>query len=224
VTPLAVGFLIAASVLAVADWYAVARQDARLEYPTKPAVMVALAVVALALETDLDARRIAVVVALAFSLAGDVFLMLRRTRVSSGAMTYVEKGYFVPGLASFLIAHLAYIVGFQIEGGPVWLAVLLFVAVRMATLPITVKLIGALRANDQVELTAPVRAYAIAISGMVAAAGATGDPVAIVGAILFLFSDFLIAWSRFVTPLTWAPLAIIVTYHLGQTALVLSLL
>ena len=39
------------------------------------------------------------VTGLAFSLAGDVFLML--------------KGYFIPGLASFLVAHLCYIALFR---------------------------------------------------------------------------------------------------------------
>jgi hypothetical protein len=36
-------------------------------------------------------------------------------------------------------------------------------------------------------------------------------------------SDSLIAWNRFVKPLSWAPVVIMVTYHMGQTGLVLSL-
>jgi uncharacterized membrane protein YhhN len=61
------------------------------------------------------------------------------------------------------------------------------------------------------------------ISAMVSAALATGVVLAAVGAALFFASDTLIAWERFVRPRTWAPLAIIVTYHLGQAGLTLSL-
>jgi uncharacterized membrane protein YhhN len=74
------------------------------------------------------------------------------------------------------------------------------------------------------ELVGPVVAYMAVISVMVACALGTGDPVAAGGAALFLLSDSLIAWNRFVRPLAWAPVTIMVTYHLAQTGLVLSLL
>ena len=44
-----------------------------------------------------------------------------------------------------------------------------------------------------------------------------------IGAVLFYCSDALIAWRRFVRPKPWQPLVIIVTYHLAQAGLVLSL-
>jgi uncharacterized membrane protein YhhN len=47
--------------------------------------------------------------------------------------------------------------------------------------------------------------------------------LAVGGAALFFASDTLIAWNRFVRPRPWMPLAIIVTYHVGQAGLVLSL-
>jgi uncharacterized membrane protein YhhN len=219
VTGTSTALLIAAGTLALVDWVAVGRQNARLEYVTKPATLVALIGATVALEPEIDGRRIAVVVALVLSLAGDIFLMLRHSE--PGGPT--QKGYFVQGLAAFLLAHIAYVAAFQIEGGAVWLVLLLFVVLRAATLPITARLTGALRSTDQGKLAGPIRAYAIAITGMVAAVTATGDPLAIAGAFLFLASDLLIAWSRFVTPWTWAPVGIIVTYHLGQMGLVLSL-
>ena len=69
----------------------------------------------------------------------------------------------------------------------------------------------------------PVAAYVVVISAMVSAAIATGIALAIAGAALFFASDTLIAWNRFVRPRPWMPLAIIVTYHVGQAGLVLSL-
>src|SRR5437764_844201 len=50
------------------------------------------------------------------------------------------------------------------------------------------------------------------------------DPVAGAGAALFAGSDSMIAWNRFVRPFPWAAVGIMVTYHLGQAALVASLL
>ena len=58
---------------------------------------------------------------------------------------------------------------------------------------------------------------------MVVCALADGNPLAIVGALLFYSSDALIAWNRFVRPLVVAPVLIMVTYHLAQAAFVLSL-
>jgi uncharacterized membrane protein YhhN len=62
-----------------------------------------------------------------------------------------------------------------------------------------------------------------AISAMVASAVATGDVRAVAGAGLFYASDTLIALDRFERSRPWAGLAIMVTYHLGQVWLVLSL-
>jgi uncharacterized membrane protein YhhN len=49
-------------------------------------------------------------------------------------------------------------------------------------------------------------------------------PFAAAGALLFMTSDALIGWNRFVRSLAWAPLAIIVTYHVAQMLLVVSFL
>jgi uncharacterized membrane protein YhhN len=40
------------------------------------------------------------------------------------------------------------------------------------------------------------------------------------GAVLFLVSDTTLAWNRFVQPLNNGPLLVIITYHLGQLALI----
>jgi uncharacterized membrane protein YhhN len=56
----------------------------------------------------------------------------------------------------------------------------------------------------------------------VAAIGA-GPAVAAAGAVLFVTSDAVIGWSRFVGPVPNHRLVIMVTYHLAQVLLVLSL-
>lgn len=189
---------------------AVGRGRKRLEYLCKPAVMALLIWLALALHPARPGARAWFVAALALSLAGDVFLML-------------PSDAFVPGLASFLLGHVAYVVGLRIMGGPWWWAALALVALVAPGAIIGGRILGALASTGQRELLGPVAVYMVAISTMVASALASRRPLAMVGAALFYASDSLIAWNRFVRPLRWAPLAIIVTYHLAQAGLVLSL-
>jgi uncharacterized membrane protein YhhN len=61
------------------------------------------------------------------------------------------------------------------------------------------------------------------ISLMVASAIGTGHLLAVAGAASFYASDALIAWNRFVRGTAHAGVAIMVTYHLAQMGLVLSL-
>ena len=198
-----------AGACALVDWIAVGRRSKILEYVSKPATLGLLIAAALALDPQQPGRRAWFVVALALSLAGDVFLMLRRER-------------FVAGLVSFLLAHLAYIVGFQIGPGHLWLAAIAFVVIRLGTLVLNVRVANGAGAKDA-RLEGPVRAYSYVVTGTLAAAAGSGDGVAIGGAALFFLSDALIGWTRFVRPYEWAPVAIHATYHVGQALLVVSL-
>lgn len=195
-----VTWLVVAGVLAVGDWIAVALRITRLEYVCKPATMLALVGVAATVDTADDAARAWFIAAVLLSMLGDVFLMLPSDR-------------FVPGLASFLLAHVAYTIG--LSAFDLW-ALVLVVAVS-ALLAVRI-----LRAADR-DLRGPVAAYIVVIAAMVTSALSSGDAMAIAGASLFYASDATIAWNRFVKPLRWAPLFIIVTYHLGQAGLVMSL-
>jgi uncharacterized membrane protein YhhN len=89
-------------------------------------------------------------------------------------------------------------------------------------IPLGVHLVRAVRASAPAVVT-PVVAYTVVIAVMVASATGLGNGWAIVGAWLFFASDALIGETRFVRPITGGGLAIIVTYHVGQAALVLSL-
>lgn len=183
-----------------------ARRVKPLEYVAKPATLALLTGVALVLSPENETRRTWFVIALVLSLAGDVFLMLPRD-------------LFVAGLASFLLAHVAYIAGFGLDDA--WPAI---VVVAVLVVPIAVPILRALVAQRERGLVGPVVAYMAVITLMGACAVGSGNVVAAVGAILFMASDSLIAWNRFVDPKPWAPVAIIVLYHLGQLGLVVSLL
>jgi len=172
--------------------------------------MVVLIGVALAIDVD-PAVRWWFVAALVLSMLGDVFLMLPDERL------------FVAGLGSFLLGHLAYIGGLWTDGvsaAPLSIGLaLVLIAVVVVGRPV----VRSVRRGDDPSMETPVIAYMAVISLMVASAMGTGEALAIVGAGLFYCSDSLIAWRRFVRPKPWQPLAIIVTYHVAQAGLVLSL-
>lgn len=205
-------FLAVAAVCAVADWIVVASGERghRLEYFVKPATTVALIVVALALEPESSTQRAWFVAALILSLAGDVFLML-------------PADVFVAGLASFLLAHIAYIVGFAVSGYDAGTASVGIGVAALAAATLGVRILREVRARHG-PLLGPVAVYMTVISAMVVFAFGSKEPLAIAGALLFYSSDSLIAWDRFVDPKRWARPAIMSTYHLAQAALVLSLI
>jgi uncharacterized membrane protein YhhN len=205
-----IALLAATVVVAAVDWWAVGTDRRRVEYVAKPLTMVVLIAAALALDPADGTARTWFVVALVLSLAGDVFLMLPRD-------------LFVAGLASFLLGHLAYIVGLW-SLGPSVLGLVVGAAIIAVALPLLgLRILRAVRAGDEPELTLPVTVYVLVISAMVVAAGASGSPLALAGALSFYASDALIAWTRFIQPLAWGRVAVMVTYHAAQVALVASL-
>jgi alkenylglycerophosphocholine/alkenylglycerophosphoethanolamine hydrolase len=210
VTAAALVALVIAGLLAAGDWYSRWRDNAPLEYVCKPGTLVALIAAATLLDPDTSAVRAWFVAALALSLVGDVLLML-------------PKEQFVGGLAAFLLAHICFIGGFVADGlpGPAFALSLAGTAVVLA--PVARRVLRGVQANEP-ALRPPVVAYLVVIGVMLAAAVASGNTIAAVGAVLFVTSDSMIAWSKFVAPVDAAPVAIMVTYHLAQAGFVLSLL
>ena len=194
---------------ALANWIAVGRGAKALEYVAKPLTLALFIGAALALDPADDTVRAWFVLALVLCLVGDIVLMLPRD-------------LFVFGLAAFLLGHLAYVVGLQLDGQSGRWFVAGLAVVLVGVVVVGVRVVRAVRA-DGPAMVGPVTAYMAVISLMVACAFGTGDGFAIAGALLFYGSDALIAWNRFVRPAAWAGVVIMVTYHLGQLGLVLSL-
>lgn len=197
---MAVCAVVAFGAFALADWIAVAQGWKRVEYVAKPAALVALVVYA-ALGPAASPWLLA---ALVFSLLGDMALML-------------PADLFVAGLGAFLLAHIAYIIDFDAA----LVARLIWLAGTLALLsPLAFRLV---RSVNDARLRPAVAAYILVIAFMVASALASGNVLAAAGAILFMVSDTLIAWNRFVHRLAWAQPAIMITYHLAQFGLASAL-
>ncbi|MGL6110656.1 MAG: lysoplasmalogenase [Rubrivivax sp.] len=155
-------------------------------------------------------RRRWVLAGLALSLCGDV------------ALLWPQQG-FLPGLVSFLLAHLAYLFAFTREG------------VRLAARSLPFVLYGVLAAvilwqlwpGVPAGLRLPVLAYVLCLASMAAQAAVVGlmsrstvsqraGAVLALGGALFLASDALLASNKFAGPLPLAGLWILCTYWLAQ--------
>jgi len=209
-TTLAWAFAGAALAVALVEWWATYARKGTIRYVTKPLSLALLIGVAVTLEPFDGTVRAWFVAGLVLSLAGDVFLL-------------GSEKLFVGGLASFLLGHLAYVVGLQLgrESWP-WLAVgVVVVAVAIAT--IGRRIVSGVRTNPEHgggELVGPVIAYLVVISAMVVSAFGTASAVAVAGAMLFYASDATLAWNRFIEERRLGGVAVMVTYHLGQAGLV----
>lgn len=199
-----------AIVVAAVDWFAVARNNLRLRWASKPGTIAFLIAAAVALHPASGGMRSAFVVALLLSLVGDTVLLLG------------QPGFNI-GLGAFLAAHIAFCVGFVLGGLDRGLLVYATTAVVVVSLAVGGRIIWSVLQAGKGTLALPVGAYLLALAAMVALAGGSARPAALAGAALSYASDGLIAWDQFVKPLPWSPLPVIVTYHVGQALLVLAL-
>jgi alkenylglycerophosphocholine hydrolase len=199
-----------AALASAGDLTAILRHNKRLEYATKPAVMVLLIAAALLIHPASQGERALFVIALVLGLIGDVLLML-------------PDDFLLAGIGAFLAGHLAYAAGFRFAGfNPVGLIAGFIIAAATAGFFLR-SVLSALRTSGRDKLQNPVLAYAIVISLMTVSATASGNLVAAAGGLLFFFSDVIFAWYRFVKPVRWGQPVNIVMYQAGQALLVLSL-
>jgi uncharacterized membrane protein YhhN len=213
--------------VAAVDWVAVAKNWKKVEYIAKPAAMlVLLGLLALA-GGFRSLPLICFGLGIFFSLAGDVFLMISYARFSDR--------WFLPGLAAFLCAHLSYIVGLNSplpNLSPVW-SLGLAVILALGAARVLGRIIDGVRQKGLPRLVRPVKLYGTVITLMLlsalltlnnAAWSTSAGGLVTLGAILFYFSDVLLAWNKFVRPIRNGRLANMILYHLGQAALVAGVL
>lgn len=180
-------------------------------YLCKPLTMVWVILIALLPPHGASpAYRVLIVGGLLASLVGDVLLML-------------PKDHFLAGLGAFLGAHILYTVAFFVQArslGP-WYLVAPFVLILGFFTRWLWPHLGALQL--------PVLVYEIVILTMAWRAwvawttlGADRALWAAAGATLFVASDVMLAYNRFLRPLKGAPIWILGAYFVAQWLLALS--
>jgi alkenylglycerophosphocholine/alkenylglycerophosphoethanolamine hydrolase len=191
----------------------------KLEFIAKPAVIVCLFIWLYA-TAGLQGALLWFGIGLLFSLVGDI------------ALLFIDR-FFMLGLIAFLLAHIAYLIGFNTplpQTTTVW-SILLAVVIGLGSVRVLRRIVGSIRTKGKKQLVAPVIIYGIVITLMLLAAmltlfrldwNATATVLVSFGATMFYFSDIALAWHRFVSPIKNGRMLNIGMYHLAQIAIVIG--
>ncbi len=176
-----------------------------LRYTLKPLTTLLILALALSFTNPISPLyRTLIAIGIAFSLAGDIFLML-------------PQNTFVFGLVSFLIAHLFYIFAYRSVSGFhfTWWLALPYLLYGFFMIYLLWPHVG--------DLRIPVIIYAavLMIMGWQAAeqwwqVRDTSMLLAMIGAMLFILSDTTLALNKFRAPVPQRDLIIMSTYYSAQ--------
>lgn len=210
-------FLLLAILFAALESLALWKSWLRLEYIVKPGVLVSL-FLWLWTSIGLSGASLWFGLGIVLSLTGDILLMISLDR------------YFIFGLVAFLLAHIAYIIGFNIPLPEFSLWGIVFaVMVSLGGARIIRRILGAIAAKGQTRMRMPIIVYSTVISIMLLSAmmklmDITWDANAALwvsgGAFLFYISDIILAWNKFVSPIQHGRIYNIAAYHLAQIMLI----
>ncbi|MEO6346289.1 MAG: lysoplasmalogenase [Aquaticitalea sp.] len=188
----------------------------QLHYITKPSIVLSLLVFFwMESRSILKSIRNLTLLALGFSLLGDVFLMF---------VDHSPK-YFMFGLVAFLLAHIMYILVFLKHRNPKKrpLLFLVFLLIYASGLFLLLK-------NGLGEMLVPVLIYMLVILAMAMTTflregkvSKTNYAFVTLGAILFLVSDSLLAINKFYESFEIANILIMLTYGLAQYFIVFGI-
>lgn len=130
--------------------------------------------------------------------------------------------WFMAGLITFFIGHLFYIFAFKSASRkrvPIWAAVLLVLYGAV----IAIWIAGSQFAVGEPILGAAIIAYIAVILTMGWMAIRTRMPLAITGALLFMFSDSVLAIDRFVLEIPYRDAFVMMTYYAAQVFIAASI-
>jgi uncharacterized membrane protein YhhN len=220
--------LIACLIFAVLEWFFEVKEIKLGIYLTKPAMMILLIswvwfyAGVPQLMTGIESSSVIwFIIGLIFCLGGDVFLMF-------------PGQFFLLGLISFLLGHICYIIGFGIPiptSGDEMAAILITVFLLFLAGWVYVRLAAGMQVLGMKNMRIPVLFYTVVITIMLYSALMTlfndywnfySSILVSVGAILFLVSDIMNAWARFVNRIPNHRLWIMSTYHLAQLCIAIG--
>ena len=209
------------AIFAMIDWWAVSRERLQIRYWAKPGALLALILAFTTLGGWQEATRW-FGIGLLFALFGDVALLMPRR-------------YFLFGLLAFLLAHVAYIIGFNPPPPPVRVETLVTTAILGVITAMGFRQLarGLSQRPETTVLLPAVMIYTLAIGVMTLSAWLTlwrpNWPLSSallvgLGATLFFISDWTLANHRLIAPVKFGGIIVIVTYHLGQALLIAGVL
>lgn len=209
--------LVATFVFAVLEGVALQKNWSKLEWLAKPAVMLCL-FVWLFTTVGLSGATLWFGLGILLSLLGDILLMISLDR------------FFLYGLITFLLAHVFYVIGFNIPipGISAW-SVILAILIGWGGARVIRRILTSVAASGNVRMSLPIIVYSVVISLMLLSAmiklndlswNAGASLLVALGAFLFYISDVILAWNKFVSPIQHGRIYNIAVYHLGQITLI----
>lgn len=165
-----------------------------------------------------DRFTLLVQVGLLFSWFGDIALMFQQ----------LDEFFFLVGLGAFLVAQLCYTIAFAnnlLFGDARWSPMAWALVLGLLLYGTVFGLVLIPRVDQAVQM--PVTVYAVAITCMGVAAALRHRRtyprsflLVLLGALLFITSDSLLAVNRFLYPLSHAPWSVMLTYAAAQYLIV----
>ncbi|GAB77331.1 Uncharacterized membrane protein YhhN [Austwickia chelonae] len=200
------------AVSALACWYSAAKGIQIVYRPTKIGTLMLLVALTASMGASESLHGRALLVGLICGLVGDAFLLRKNSTA------------FLAGLSAFLMGHLCYVMAFAVS----WLHPMSALLSALLISPFAVLSLmrvrsGASQQNGSMMSYATL-GYGSILSVMAIAAGATGQPLTLIGGVLFVVSDTVLALDRFDAPRPYAGAVIIMTYQLAQVCIVMGTL
>ncbi|MED3788136.1 lysoplasmalogenase [Peribacillus frigoritolerans] len=124
--------------------------------------------------------------------------------------------WFVIGLSAFLIGHLFYISAFFGRWNFSWLRFATILPISIYSTWISREMLHSLIEKGEHNLIIPVICYVTVISLMGWAAFMTGNAAAIIGGLLFMISDSILSWNKFIDDVAFSGPLIMLTYYAAQ--------
>lgn len=207
------------SIVFALEIFALITENTALRFITKPLVVISLIACMAFLNQFYGKFRKRILAGLIFALFGDVFLLFDSK----------EPLYFMLGLTSFLVCHIFYIMAFNLDmkSAPAlknkyFLPVSIVLAIFCGGFFLYLR-------PSLGDLQVPVLFYCFVLTLMVMLSfgrwgkvESYGARFITLGALLFLLSDSLLAYNKFVTPIPNGGVAVMATYMLAQYLIVLG--
>lgn len=131
--------------------------------------------------------------------------------------------WFLIGLTAFFVGHVFYTIGFLKEWRFSLPRFLSSIPLILFACWIGYQLISRLQTDGETTLIIPVIAYIGIITLMTFTAVMTGNRWAVLGSILFIISDGMLAWNMFISSFAAANEVIMLTYYSAQFLIAHSL-
>ncbi|WMT42524.1 lysoplasmalogenase [Paenibacillus sp. D2_2] len=124
--------------------------------------------------------------------------------------------HFVIGLSAFLIGHLFYTAAFITKWKFSWIRLCTIIPILIYAGIMANQLFQAMHNTDNEELIIPVMIYLLIILSMGWFSIMSGNVWSMIGGTLFIISDSILAWNKFISDVYYSGVLIMLTYYAAQ--------